>query len=189
MFERAFTRPSRPGNVPGQRTARRAWVVVAMTAAALVASTPSAQAMSPDSTVAPSVAVSTGRFTFDSLTPARYESRMKHWMNVARENNGAKSLGVNSCVDGFAESWTKHLAKTDSFYHQDLGPIMRECSVSSAAEILALGPVWPRRMIQMFMDSPAHRQIMLSRDYAFTGISATKKKDGAWVGAIELDRH
>ncbi len=39
------------------------------------------------------------------------------------------------------------------------------------------------------MNSPGHRRIMLSRDFAFAGIAATRKPNGTWIGVIDLGHH
>lgn len=181
------------------RSLRRSGVVAAVTAVALAiptsgaaAATHNAGSLHFSAATAAVASATTGpaltQFS-DSLTSAQYETRLKHRMNVVRKRHGLRGLGVRSCVDGFAEDWTRWLVANKAFEHQDLGPMMRTCSLSSAAEILAMGPVSPRRMVQMWMDSPGHRQIMLSRAYSFTGISATKALTGSWTGAIEFGRH
>ena len=181
------------------RTLRRSAVVAAVAAVALAVPTSGAAAathgagslqLSAATTAAASAATGPAMSTFsNSLSSAKYERRLKHWMNVARNRHGVRGLGVRSCVDGFAEDWTRWLVANKAFEHQDLGPMMRTCSLSSAGEILAMGAVSPHRMVRMWMDSPGHRQIVLSRAYAFTGISATKAGNGSWTGAIEFGRH
>lgn len=135
------------GTLPGSptpsshRKARRGAVVASIAALAIIAPVSGANA-SPARAETISASTSAGQaglFGSASLTSATYESRLKHWMNVARENHGARRIGVNSCVDGFAESWSLLLATSNSFYHQELGPIMRSCSLSTAGEILARG--------------------------------------------------
>ncbi len=193
MPKRKVGSPPNSSATSGHRRTRRGAVFAATVAlvvtfplagahASTTAGSPGLSQTSPPASVSAGGLLAASR----SLTPAEYEGRLKHWMNVARENHGARGIAVNSCVDNFAESWSLFLARTNSFYHQDLGAMMRTCSLSSAGEILALGAVRPRQMIQMFMNSPAHRQILLSRGYAFSGISATKKSDGSWVGTIEF---
>lgn len=182
------------------RTARRSAVVASVAALALTLPISSATAANPvggslsATMTAGALAVSapsglTMSAFSDSLSPATYETRLKYWMNKARQRHGARGIGVRPCVDGFAEDWTRWLVANKAFQHQELGPIMRQCSLTGAAEILALGAVSPYRMVQMWMGSPGHRQILLSRSYAFVGISATKAASGSWTGAIEFGHH
>lgn len=182
------------------RAVRRGAIATTVAALALAVSTSSATAANPGEgslslsmpAAAPAATVSSGLAGSDfsnSLAPAKYEARLKYWMNRARNRHGVRGIGVTTCVDGFAEDWTRWLVANTAFEHQDLGPIMSKCSLTAAGEILALGPVSPHRMVRMWLGSPEHRQILLSRAYAFSGISATKAANGSWTGAIDFGHH
>lgn len=126
-----------------------------------------------------------GYFEF---TPALYERRLNLWANRARERYGARPLAVRSCHDYFAERWTRHLVATETFYHQNLGPYMDDCRLSKAGEILASGPVRPYKMIQMWLNSPGHRALLLDPTYPTVGIAARKQDNGTWLGCIDFGR-
>lgn len=122
------------------------------------------------------------------FTPELYERRLNLWANRARDRYGARPLAVRTCHDGFAEQWARHLVSTDSFYHQDLGPYMSTCRLTKAGEILAAGPVKPYHMIQMWLNSPGHRALLLDPSYGDAGISARRQDDGSWLGCIDFGR-
>ena len=127
-------------------------------------------------------------WTAADFTPALYERRLNLWANRARDRHDAGPLGVRYCHDSFAEQWARHLVATDSFYHQDLGRYMDTCRLSAAGEILAAGPVRPYRMIQMWLNSPGHRALLLNPGYRDAGISARRQDNGSWLGCIDFGR-
>ncbi len=140
-------------------------------------------------TIAPQVTISPStRLWGGILNQAKYEGRLNFWMNRQRSHVGIRRVGVRLCLDGFAERWAQHLKATNSFYHQDLGGVMNNCRQSQAGEILAKGNVTPYQMVQMWMASPDHRRLMMSRDYGRAGISARRNSAGTWIGCIDFGR-
>ncbi len=115
-----------------------------------------------------------------------YETRLQIWVNRARHARGIRPIAVRPCHDGYAERWTNYLARNNQFRHQDLGPYMQRCKLTGAGEILALGPVRPVRMVRMWLNSPEHRRIMLSRSYGLSGIAARRDSKGNWIGCIDF---
>ena len=135
-------------------------------------------------TAATAMVVRTG----DRLTQATYETRLRTWINRVRHEHGIRPIAVRPCHDGFAERWTGYLARNDQFRHQDLGRYMSRCKLSKAGEILALGSVTPRKMVQMWMHSSGHRAIMLDRSFGLSGIAAKRDTHGYWVGCVDFGR-
>lgn len=182
---------------PTSKRGRRACRVLGSTAVTLVSAvavalptqTPAAAAPAGSTTTAvTTIAQATTAKTGSSLSAATYESRLRTWINRARDARGIRPLRVRLCHDGFAERWTSYLTQNDQFRHQDLGPYMNRCNLSKAGEILALGSVTPRRMVRMWLNSPAHRQILLDRAFHLSGISAKRDGNGNWVGCVDLGR-
>ncbi len=123
-----------------------------------------------------------------AYTNAQYERGLTYWINVARTRHGKPKLYVNGCVDSYAETWVRKLVSTGTFTHQNLGPVIDGCNLTAAAEILASGPWTPRRMVNKWLGSPAHRRILLSPDYAFTGVAADSD-GGTWYGVVDFGHH
>lgn len=123
-----------------------------------------------------------------TMTTGKYERRLKLWINRARARNGIRSVNVTECEDRFAEQWAGFLKGSNSFYHQDLGPLMKTCRQTYAGEILALGSVTPWRMVRMWLASPDHRRLMLTRGFNRAGISAVRDGNNVWVGCIDFGR-
>lgn len=108
-----------------------------------------------------------------------YDEKVLYWTNVARRNHGLRALRMGSCLDGYAERWTRRMAARDVFAHQELGPIMRDCRLSAAGENIAChsGGLTPRQVVRMWMDSPGHRANILNRRYRRIGIAAWRSAD------------
>jgi len=136
----------------------------------------------------PSTAAKVGPRFWANMTTSKYETRLKLWMNRVRDNHKTRDLSAGSCEDRFAERWARHLTRSDRFYHQDLGPLMRTCRHSYTGEVLAKGSITPYQMVQMWMGSPGHRRLMLSRDFRFAGISAVRGRNNVWVGCVDFGR-
>jgi uncharacterized protein YkwD len=123
------------------------------------------------------------------ITKREYEQRLAYWINRARDNHSKRSIRVRPCVDDFADKWARHLAVKEKFEHQSLGPIMRQCDLRTAGEIIAMGGVSPRQMVRMWLKSPSHKEILLSRSYRLAGIGARLGDNGAWYGVVDFGRH
>jgi uncharacterized protein YkwD len=122
------------------------------------------------------------------ITRHEYEQRLVHWINRARDHHSKRSVKVRACVDDFAGRWARHLAVKQKFEHQDLRPIMQDCGLTRAGEIIAMGGVSPRQMVRMWLDSPDHRDILLSRRYGLAGVGAYLGGDDAWYGVVDFGR-
>lgn len=201
------TRPSRSPSRLGQRVLRKSaaatvlgLALVAPTQAPAIAapaaspvgtahtSTPSTLAATAGSLAGASVGAATQVDYAYTLTARKYERRLHHWVNKVRDNRDLRPLRYRACDQGIAGRWTRHLVKTDAFYHQDMGRYMEKCSRTAVGEILAMGGVMPRQMVRMWLASPGHKEQLLKRDYRVLGISARRNSDGAWIGCIDFGR-
>jgi uncharacterized protein YkwD len=117
----------------------------------------------------------------------RYESRLQAVINDRRAAHGLRPLRVDRCTDRIAERWGRHLARDGAFEHQSLSPLLRRCEAQWAGETLAYGRVTPVRMVRMWMHSPGHRAILLSRQANRVGIGAARDSRG-WVVAADFTR-
>jgi uncharacterized protein YkwD len=122
------------------------------------------------------------------MTRAEYEERLVYWINRARDHHSKRSISIRACVDGYAGRWARHLAVKEKFEHQELGPIMKNCRLQAAGEIIAMGTVSPRQMVRMWLNSPSHRDILLSRKYRLAGVGAYLGDNDAWYGVVDFGR-
>lgn len=123
-------------------------------------------------------------FITPSVSPeaynSRYETRVLKQINHARDNHGLPPVKAGYCIDQRAEHWAHHLKRTQTFYHQDLGIILKECGGIHTGEIMGKGDGPPRKFKRMWMHSPAHRHVILS-DFDKVGVSAVHTTMGRVV--------
>jgi uncharacterized protein YkwD len=117
-----------------------------------------------------------------------YEKGVQYWVNVARRHHHLKALTLASCTDSVAEHWSAYLAATDSFYHQSMYKLMNKCNAYYAGETLARGAITPRTLVTMWMHSPPHRAVLMSKAPRRIGIGATPDSRGEWVVAANFMR-
>lgn len=153
-------------------------VVAAVAATGLVsANTPAASA----STSA--VAAASPAMTTDS-----YEQQVQYWINVRRSQHGLGRLTLAGCTDNVAENWGSYLASTGKFEHQSMQTILNRCNAYYAGETLGRGAISPKRLVYLWMHSPAHRIVLLSPHARRIGIGAYPDRLGEWVVAADFMR-
>ena len=123
-----------------------------------------------------------------SMSSSTYESRVQYWINVKRSHHGLGKLRFQSCTDGTAERWANYLASNDLFFHQDMGNILDKCNAYYAGETLGRGSISPRRLVYLWMHSPAHRDVLLSHYAKRIGVGAYIDSYGQWVTAANFTR-
>jgi uncharacterized protein YkwD len=115
-----------------------------------------------------------------------YERQVQRHINKKRTARGLSKLRVVRCADTTADRWSKHLARTDSFYHQDMGVVLERCDANYAGETLVKGAISPRRAVKLWMQSPGHRRILLSKQPRRVGIGSYVDAHGQWVTAANF---
>ena len=123
-----------------------------------------------------------------SMGAEDYEQRVRMWINKQRTKRHLPRLTFEDCTDGVAERWGSYLARTQSFFHQSMGKLLTTCRARYAGETLAKGQVTPRAIVQLWMDSPGHRAILLSQAPRRIGIGASVDATGTWVVAANFTR-
>lgn len=123
-----------------------------------------------------------------SLTADTYEQRVQRLVNLRRADHGLRRLRFASCPDGTAERWSRYLAVNDAFFHQSMTNVLDTCGAVYAGETLGRGAMSPHRLVQMWMESPAHRDILMSAKPRRIGIGATRDVFGRWVVAANFLR-
>ena len=104
--------------------------------------------------------------------------------NIARTEDGLRALRVSDCLRGFAVRQAAAMAKAESMYHQDLGPVMDGCGLSTAGENVAAGYPSGRSVVRRgWMRSEGHRANILSRDYRLVAVAARRSDGGTWFVA------
>jgi uncharacterized protein YkwD len=101
--------------------------------------------------------------------------------NTQRVDQGRAQLREAACLTRMAERWARHLARTGSLVHQDLGPIAHRCGLSMVGENIAMGYSSGRVVVNRgWMRSDGHRANILRREYRLMGIGAARDSNGRW---------
>lgn len=118
-----------------------------------------------------------------AIDPEVYEKRVQRAINARRAKKDLAPVKANSCADTLAERWGKHLATNMEFYHQPLDPFFDRCGARYAGETLARGTLTPKQLVRLWMQSPSHKAILMSRHPNRVGIGAHLDSNGRWVVA------
>ena len=70
-----------------------------------------------------------------------------------------------------------------------MGNILERCRAYYAGETLGKGASTPNRLVTMWMNSPPHRAVLLSRHATRIGVGAYVDANGAWVTAANFTRY
>jgi uncharacterized protein YkwD len=176
--ETAVSRSSSPA-LPTVSRSRRALAAAGLVAAALSG----AAACNPLHPTLPT------KPTSGSTAPsaqAAYESRILVLVNAERAKAGLRPLALISCADTYADNWAASMARTGTFAHQSLTPIMKACAARGAGENIAYGNVTADQMMTMWMNSPGHRANILNGAFTHIGIGAVKTSSGRWYGVQDF---
>ena len=128
--------------------------------------------------------------TSQTLTLDEFETALMVTINEARAANGRRPIALfDSCTDRLAERWGRHIASTGIFAHRDQDQVIRRCDTSWAGETLVRGVrLTPRSMVDLWMDSPPHREILLSPRARHAGVAVVPDAQGRLVGVLNLTR-
>jgi uncharacterized protein YkwD len=138
---------------------------------------------------APATAVTASTATVKAspgLSAATYERRVQRLVNKRRAAHGLRPLRLASCTDQVAERWASYLASTNRFFHQSMSTILNKCHAWYAGETLGRGAISPFRLVRMWMHSPAHRHVLLSKYPRRIGVGAYPDRYGQWVVAANF---
>ena len=173
---------------PAQRALAIAAVTLVSTATAVgVAAGPSTTSTASGPVASPAIELSavSARPAYSTTT---YESQVKYYVNVERKKRGLPALTFASCTDATAERWGSYLASHNAFFHQSMTDLLRRCHARYAGETLAKGNITPRTLVTLWMNSPAHRHVMLSTSARRMGVGAVPDRQGQWVVAANYMR-
>ena len=161
---------------------------LAASTAVVAAALAGLSACNPMAPVASTPKPSTPTTSSPTSPAAAYESRILVLVNAERAKHGLRPLSLLGCADTYANSWAGTMARTGTFAHQSLSPIMKSCSARAAGENIAYGTVSADQMMTMWMNSPGHRANILNGSYTHIGIGAVKASNGRWYGVQDFVR-
>ncbi|MDZ5663492.1 CAP domain-containing protein [Nocardioides sp. S-58] len=112
-------------------------------------------------------------------------------INEARAQHGLRKIwNFDVCTDQLAERWGARIARTGLLEHRDQSDVIRRCDNSWAGETLVRGAsLTPDVMVELWLDSPGHREILLSPRARRAGVAITEDAQGRMIGVVNLVRH
>ncbi|PKH41936.1 Cysteine-rich secretory protein family protein [Nocardioides alpinus] len=112
-------------------------------------------------------------------------------INIARDQQGLRKIwNFDVCTDQMAEQWGSRIARTGVFEHRDQNEVIRRCNNSWAGETLVRGAgLTPQGMVELWLNSPGHREILLSPRARRAGVAVTEDPQGRVIGVVNLVRH
>jgi uncharacterized protein YkwD len=128
-----------------------------------------------------------------SVNPANhaneYENRVVARINRARAHAGLKRIRVfQSCLDGHAERWSRHLAQSGRLVHRDQQQVLADCNLHWTGETLARGAgnLSPRVLVRAWMNSPEHKAVLMKPRAKLAGVAIRRDAQGRVVGVVNL---
>lgn len=117
-----------------------------------------------------------------------FENRVMVGINEVRTAAGLRPVRqFDSCVDQMAESWATRIATTGDLVHRDQNLVLRRCNQSWAGEDLVRGTLLtPEIVVQAWLDSPSHREILLKKRASRAGIAISIDSSGRYVGVLNF---
>ena len=120
---------------------------------------------------------------------AKYQQQAHNATNKQRVAKGLKELKKQNCVQKFAVRQAKAMARQQLMYHQDLGPVAKDCGLNAVGENVAYGyPTGGSVVNDGWMNSEGHRANILNPDFKLMGIGARRGDDGLWYVAQVFGR-
>lgn len=125
------------------------------------------------------------------LTSDDLEDALMVEINSARAAQGLRKIwNFDVCTDQLAEQWGSRIARTGLFEHRDQNEVIRKCNNSWAGETLVRGTgLTPHDMVELWLDSPGHREILLNPRARRAGVAITEDPQGRTIGVVNLVRH
>jgi uncharacterized protein YkwD len=125
-----------------------------------------------------------------SASSDQLEDALMVRINQARASHGLRRIrSFDVCTDQLAEKWGARIARTGVLEHRDQREVIRKCDNSWAGETLVRGAgLSPETMVDLWLDSPGHREILLSPRAKRAGVAITRDSQGRTIGVVNLVR-
>lgn len=134
--------------------------------------------------VAATLCVAPGAGASD-YTATTYAARLLNLVNHARDAHGLKPLTVATGTTAVASDWTAHLADAGELSHNP--GLAHDLAAHGSSdwtvygENVGVGSVTtPDDLFQAYMDSPEHRDNILTADYRYVGVAVQFSGARAW---------
>lgn len=142
------------------------------------------------------MAVSPVAFAFGSYAPSSYEQRVVQLVNVERTKAGLDSLYMDNKISDVARLKSKDMADYNYFAHNSptygmAGDMLLRYGITWSfwGENIASGQDTPEIVVNEWMNSPSHRENILSPNFTFIGVGYYVDSDGTpyWTQMFTSD--
>lgn len=123
----------------------------------------------------------------DSVHQVKTESSVNNW----RAKNDKVALRHSACLDKYADSWARYLARRGTLVHRpthSLRAILRACGMRSIGENLARGGDSSmgtgNRVTYRWMLSPGHKRNMLTTSFRYQAVGSYYANGQWWVASL-----
>lgn len=114
-----------------------------------------------------------------------YEQRVANLVNMERQRNGLKALALDNAISEVARTKSKDMATNNYFGHTSptygsAGDMLNKFGITWSAwgENIASGQKTPEEVMDAWMNSPSHRENILSPNFAFIGVGYYTDSNG-----------
>jgi len=123
----------------------------------------------------------------DSTSPSNsnFEKKVAELVNVERQKNGLPALYLDTAISNVARMKSKDMADNNYFGHQSptygsAGEMLLKFGITWSAwgENIASGQKSPEDVVSQWMNSPSHRENILSPNFAFIGVGYCTNSSG-----------
>lgn len=123
----------------------------------------------------------------DSASPSNlnFEKKVVELVNVERQKNGLPALYLDNRISDVARTKSKDMADNNYFAHQSptygsAGDMLLKFGVTWSAwgENIASGQKSPEDVVSQWMNSPSHRENILSPNFALIGVGYCTNSSG-----------
>jgi uncharacterized protein YkwD len=140
-------------------------------------------------TAAPAEAATPAAEPARTAVATKYARDAFRTTNNQREKHDRSVLRRHDCLQKYARRQARRMANQGRMFHQDLGPIQRDCGMSWVGENVAYGYPTGRSVVREgWMKSPGHRENILRRQFRRMGLAARRGDDGHWYAAQVFGR-
>jgi uncharacterized protein YkwD len=117
-----------------------------------------------------------------AVTASTYESQVVKATNAYRDQKGKVAVKHQSCVDRWAESQARWMAKNQVMKHRDgrLRTIMKDCKLTGASENIAWNFSSGNKTVAAWKRSSGHAKNMRASKMRYIGVGAVKDSKGEW---------
>lgn len=117
-----------------------------------------------------------------AIGSSSYEKQVVKATNAYRASNDRVAVKHQACVDRWAESQARWMARHGVLEHRAgrLSRIMKDCKLTGASENIAWNFSSGNKTVAAWKRSSGHAKNMRSSTMRYIGVGAVKDSDGEW---------